>query len=269
MKVFILFILSLCTSFAAFSQSSSFYYYNKKFKRVENQSKATYQVLVTKANEPSRVIRIMEGKAIAEGVIFVADTLTFDGKAVFFDDVTGVKAVKFYKKGIPEPPVAVDKDLKKTTSATPYYVLAGENGEFCAYYRNNPAFVDYDFLYASGKVLDPISLVLDGQITFYTRQGDIGNVKIYQNGQELPFIISTLDYKEPYENLGVVTYAGGRLDNIDLEMAQFIVKCKRAGADGVVGVKTSISSSSSEYGSRTDLVIQGTIIRLKKKKEGE
>ena len=269
MKVFILFILTCCTQFAAFSQSTSFYYYNKKFKRVENQSKATYSVYLSKTNEPSKVIRILDGKAVAEGVLFPTDTLTFDGKAIFFDDVTGVKAVKFYKRGIPEPPVAVDKDLKKTSSATPYYVLAGENGEFCAYYRTNPVFVDYDFLYASGKILDTISLALDGQITFYTRQGDIGNVKIYQNGQELPFVVSTLDYKEPYENLGVVTYAGGRLDNIDLEMAQFIVKCKRAGADGVVGVKTSISSSSSEFGSRTDLVIQGTIIRLKKKKEGE
>ena len=274
MKVFILFILTCCTSFAASSQSS-LYFYNKKFKRVDSQLKATYQVLVTKANEVPRVIRIADGKAIAEGVLFITDTLAFDGKVLFWDENRAIKSVKFYKKGVPELPIAVDKHLKKTNARTSWYLLTGESGEFCAYQKMNPAFgLTHDLLYASGNVLDANSLALDGQITFYTQQGAIGDVKNYQNGQEQPFIVSTLDYKEPYETLGVISYSGGRLANIDLEMAQFILKCKRAGADGVIGVKTSVAAAASYdsfndiYAVR-DLIIQGTIIRLKKKKEGE
>ena len=275
MKVFMLFILTFCTQFAAFSQSTSFYYYNKKFKRVETQSKATYSVYLSKTNEPSKVIRIMDGKAVAEGVIFPSDTLAFDGKALFLDQDGVVKSVKFYKKGVPYLPIPIDKDLKKTNASTSWYLLTGESGEFSAYQKMNPAFGSTDdLLYASGNVLDASSLTLDGQITFYTPQGAISDIKNYQNGQEQPFIVSTLDYKEPYETLGIISYSGGRLPNIDLEMAQFILKCKRAGAEGVVGVKTSVAAAAS-YNSFNDiyavrdLIIQGTIIRLKKKKEGE
>ena len=275
MKVFILFILSLCTSFAAFSQSTSFYYYNKKFKRVETPSKGTYSVYVPKANELSKVVRIADGKVVAEGVVFPTDTLAFDGKALFLDHDGVVKSVKFYKKGVPYLPIPIDKDLKKTNAPTSWYLLTGESGEFCAYQKLNPAFGQTDdLLYASGNVLDASSLALDGQITFYTQQGAIGDVKNYQNGQEQPFIVSTLDYKEPYETLGIISYSGGHLPNIDLEMAQFILKCKRSGADGVIGVKTSVAAAASYDANNQiyavkDLIIQGTIIRLKKKKEGE
>ena len=274
MKVFILFILTCCTQFAASSQST-FYYYNKKFKRVETPSKGTYSVYVPKVNQVSKVVRIDDGKVIAEGVLFPTDTLAFDGKALFLDQDGVVKSVKFYKKGVPYLPISIDKDLKKTNAPTSWYLLTGESGEFCAYQKMNPAFGSTDdLLYASGNVLDVNSLALDGQITFYTQQGAIGDVKNYQNGQEQPFIVSTTDYKEPYETLGIISYSGGHLPNIDLEMAQFILKCKRAGADGVVGVKTSVAATAAPDITGTtqysrELIIQGTIIRLKKKKEGE
>lgn len=271
MKIFILCFFTFCTCFAVSAQST-FYYYNKKFKRVDSQLKASYSAYVPKVGEPSRVIRIEDGKAYAEGVIFPTDSLAFDGKAVFFEKGLVIKAMKFYKRGVPRPSIPVGRDLKKVTLATPWYLLTGENGEFCAYQRVNTALgLTDDLIYASGKILDTTTLTLDGKITFYAQDGDISDVKNYQNGQEIPFIVSTLDHKEPYETLGIISHSANSFHSIDSEMAKFVLKCKQANADGVIGVNTVISSIPSTDISfeRTNLMIQGTIIRLKKKKEGE
>jgi uncharacterized protein YbjQ (UPF0145 family) len=52
-------------------------------------------------------------------------------------------------------------------------------------------------------------------------------------------------------------------------MEAFKLKCKLTGADGVIGIHTSISvapqTSSTDTSTTTQIVIQGTAIKLKKK----
>ena len=258
MKKFILFLFSISILTNATAQT---FYFDKKFKVVNSAADAKYRAYISDPNKPSKIINEMDGKLYAEGILFIADTLSFDGKVVFYEK-RQIRAIQYYKKGILEPPINIDSQLKKSTSQSSYYLNVGANGEFAAYRKANPGDKN-DALIATGKVLDTMGLVLDSLITFYNFNNSVQDVKIYDKGTEKPFFSTTSDYKEPYDIIGIITHSVPFHNDIDEEMNRFLLKCKTTGGDGVVGVKTTPYFNS--LGNSTGLIIQGTAIRLKKK----
>ena len=250
------------------AKTQSIIYFDKRFKRVESLSKARYRALTADNFKPSLIQHTYEIKAYAEGFIYPADTLTFDGKVIMYGNERTIKTIRYYKKGEPEPLVMIDAQLVKTNKPTPYFLAVNEKGDFFAFRKANPNLEEKnDVMIASGKLTDTVSMNFDGDIMFYNDNGEFAAFKKYKNGKEIPFIMSTIDYKEPYDILNVITYHGGLSINMDAEMEAFIMKCKKTGADGVIGIKTTIAiMPSTEFSNeRTDLIIQGTTIRLKNK----
>ncbi len=258
MKKLFLFLISISILTSATAQT---FYFDKKLKVVNSATNAKYRAYVSDPSKPSKIVYELEGKLYAEGILFNADTLSFDGKVVFYDN-RRVKAVQFYKKGILEPSINIDAQLKKSTSPSAYYLNVGANGEFAAFRKANPGDKN-DAIIATGKVLDTVGLVLDSLITYYNFNNSVQDVKIYDKGTEKPFFSTTSDYKEPYNIIGIITHSVPFHNDIDEEMNRFLLKCKTTGGDGVVGVKTTPYFNS--LGNSTGLIIQGTAIRLKKK----
>ena len=265
MKNSLLFLLTFAIHLATFAQQQLFYF-DKKFKTLKSEDNAKYKAWSPSPNEPAKVVEISEGKLYAKGVIHPANSLAFDGKVEFYDDSRQLKAVKFYKNGVLEPPIAIDRLLKKDPENDTWYLIAGADGEFCAYQKSSVQ--KEDLLYATGRIVDMPTLSLEGDITFYGQDGTVADVKKYRNGQETAFLVSTIDVKEPYEILGVVTHTNNIVSSSDLVMNQFILKCKKTGADGVIGIHSSITSvpETNTAFAHTDMIVQGTIIKLKNSK---
>ena len=266
MKNSLLFFLTFAIHLATFAQQQ--YYFDKKFKTVKKQIDAKYRSYASSPNELAKVVEIAEGKLYAVGVIYPSDVLAFDGRVEFYSDNRMIKAVKFYKKGILDGFISIDRLLKKDPKNETWYMIAGANGEFCAYQKSS--IQKEDLLYATGRIVDTATLTLDGDIYFYGQDGYVADVKKYRNGLEVSFLVSTLDLKEPYEILGVVTHsnqiAAGA--STDFVMAQFVLKCKKTGADGIIGVHSSITfvPESNIALAHTEMIVQGTIIKLKNSK---
>ena len=267
MKNSLFFFLTFAIHLATFAQQQLFYF-DKKFKTLKSEDNAKYKAWSPSPNEPAKVVEISEGKLYAKGVIHPANSLAFDGKVEFYDDTRQLKAVKFYKNGVLEPPIAIDRLLKKDPKNETWYLIAGADGEFCAYQKSSVQ--KEDLLYATGRIVDMSTLNLEGDITFYGQDGTVADVKKYRNGQETAFIVSTIDIKEPYEILGVVTHSNqiAPSASTDFVMAQFILKCKKTAADGVIGVHSSITfvPESNIALAHTEMIVQGTIIKLKNSK---
>jgi hypothetical protein len=252
--------------------AQNYYCFDKKFRRIEDRSKMKY-IAYVKSDSNARVMNISSQTLYAEGKINVADTLSFDGKVSFYDSEVKLKAIRYYKNGVSLPNIPIDFQLKKNLSKQngvyAYYLTANDDGEFCAYKKNNidPRWNE-ESIYATGKITDTTSLILDDFVTFYNEKGGIVSMKKYQQGKPAPFISTTLDYNQPYEIIDVVSHHLV-CDSyyIDTEMEYFKVKCQLIGADGAIGIRTSISSvpSTEQTVGRTELIIQGTAIKLRKK----
>ena len=112
---------------------------------------------------------------------------------------------------------------------------------------------------------DATSVCLNGRCVELDNRGVIIDSKKYKNGVLVPFIESTLDIQQPYDVIQVVTYTAriSSADGVEYEHRRFIKKCRDTGADGVIGIKTSLSPVGSETNGDQNVVIQGTTIRLK------
>ena len=196
MKNSLLFFLTLAFAAPTFAQQQ--YFFDKKFKTVQNYDDAKYAALSPSVNEKTFVIEIFTRKAYAEGVIYPSEVLSFDGKVVFYDKESKPKATKYYKKGVLDRVIAIDRSLAKAGYKSLFYLTTDLDGNFSAYQKANADIgINEDLLYASGRILDTFSLTLDGAVSFYSPNGEVKDVKFYQKGQEMPFYFSTADCKEP------------------------------------------------------------------------
>ncbi len=252
-------LLSFFVSLISFSSSAQkTLYFDKKLKTVDSPTKARYRASVNNPDEPSRVLSELDNSVYAEGIIYPADYLNFDGKVVFFDEKKRVKAIRYYQKGKLMPFITIDSNLKKSTQPTLYYLMTNVTREFCAYRRGQTD----DVMVATGKIMDTVTLLLDSLVTFYNEKGDIQDIKMYRKGIEKPFFATTTEYTQPYDILSIVTHFVPYFYNIDEEMTRFILKCKITGGDGVMGVKSTPYFDS--INNNTGLLIQGTVVKVKK-----
>ncbi len=265
-------------------------YFDKNMRKLDSSKKDKARYIAYKATEAgdvSTVFRIENGFShyFAEGVLYSNNTLMFDGKVNYLGESKKLIGVRFFKNGVPEPIIPVNKYLKKDVRPFTHYLVSGENGEFCAYRLTSPI-PDYeqDKMYATGKIVDTFSMMLTDTVTYFDSKGDIDDLKIFNNGKEIPFIATTGDLKEEYDILGIqtYTYSGDNsfwsttttpltydADDVEKHMKFFILKCKLMGADAAVGIKTSITNAQRDD-IRDDIgatmLIQGTAVRLKNKK---
>jgi hypothetical protein len=246
--------------------------FDKKFKRIADYTKAKFVAERKAFDQPSKIWILPNFVLYAEGVVFPADTLSFDGKVLFYDKNKNVSAIRYYKDGVQTPFIYLNSDLTKLDKPKDkffsYYLITNEIGDFCAYKRNNllPT-EDKDVMIATGKILDTTTLKLDGIIYFYNPKGEVNNIKNYDKGVEKSFIATTSDIKEPYDILKIMTHSATGFENVDAEIDVFKKKCIETGADGVVGIHVSLAATPSteqSYG-HNYLVIVGTTIKLKKK----
>jgi uncharacterized protein YbjQ (UPF0145 family) len=254
--------------------AQEFSFFDKKFKRVKNRDSARYVADAPNPKQLSKIVDISKGFVYAMGVINDADTLSFDGKVLFYDDDRALKAIRYYKNGVLTPRIPVDIYLKKLSvqhnNNHKCYLIANEEGEFCAY--KTYKYLDdkvYENIFATGKIVDTTSLTLDDAVTFYDDNKQITNIIRYNKGVEIPFLATTTDIKEPYDIIKIVSYSACNYIDVDTALECFKLKCKLTGADGVIGIHTSISVTPVTYTSDpitgSLIVIQGTAIKLKKK----
>jgi hypothetical protein len=243
-------------------------YYDRKFKTVQNYYYATYYANVDTANPVvAKVIRIDNpDMPYAVGVVYPDNDLRFEGK-VTFPRRGKSDLVRYYKNGKMLPFLCTNTALgKETCEKTNSYMAISETGEFYAYEKIVGQDFISDRLYAQGRVTDTTSMRLDGIIKYF-RSDELVDCQKFDKGVLMPFIESTIDIQEPYERIKIISRASNVRDmnEIDNEHRKFIAQCIAAGADGVVGVRTSFSTRSWDTGVYGyDILIQGTIIRLKK-----
>jgi hypothetical protein len=250
--------------------AQEYHFFNKKFKRIKERASARYVADFPNPEKPSRVFDQSQGVQYALGVINDADTLSFEGKVTFFDNDGVFKGFRFYKNGIEKPSVKINSKLQRIISISDeYYMMAGDNGEFCAFqkYESGLGFIK-ERIYATGKITDTITMKLDSVIVFYNQNGVKTNMKIYDKGVEIPFLATTGDLKEPYDIIKIVTHSAVGYADAETELETFKLTCKLLGADAAIGIHTSISVTPQTYtdsSTRNQIVIQGTAIKLKKK----
>jgi hypothetical protein len=243
-------------------------YFDKTFKKVADERKSKYTVNLDTARFQTVVHTKKNSRVYARGKIYPADYLTFDGKAVFAGPSGGLTAVRYYKNGELLPLIFIDeKYRKKPENKAAFYMAISEKGFFYAYAINfRTPNLATDDLFAIGQVTDTATLRLNGRCVELDNRGAIIDTKKYKNGVLVPFIESTLDIKEPYEVIKVITHTAriSSADGIEYEHGKFIKKCRDTGADGVIGIKTSLSpiGGNDAFGEQ-NVVIQGTTIRLK------
>lgn len=254
MKATILTLIAL--SYFTHLSAQTKYYFDWNFKRTERPIKAQYYVYDQGANKPSTVLNYTNNEKFAIGVLHIADTLAFDGEVAFYNDKGDVKYIQFYRQGRIIPRIPITQDLKKTIKPTPYFMNIGDDGKFYAY-QSNVFNVGKPILIANGQATYSDSVALNGIINYYDNKGYVKLVKQYKEGKELPFIQTTLDIKEPYEIISVMTHHGKYFKSIEEEMNIFISKCKSTGANGVIGIQSSLTQD--EFGQ--SVLIQGTLIR--------
>lgn len=267
-SIYLLLVFVLLSTFSN-AQNISF---DKKFKRITDYSKAKYVAERKSFDQPSKVWILPNFVLYAEGVVFPADTLCFDGKVLFYDAKKNVSAIRYYKEGVQSPFIYLNPDLTKLDKPKDkffsYYLITNEIGDFCAYKRDNyiPTQVR-DVMIATGKIMDTTTLKLDGIIYFYNPKGEVSNIKNYEKGVEKSFICTTTDIKEPYEILKIMSHSASDFRNFDDELEVFRKKCIETGADGVVGVHVNFAATpNTEVSNGSNyLVVVGTTIKLKKK----
>jgi hypothetical protein len=267
-SIYVLFLFVLISTLSN-AQNIAF---DKKYKKISDFTKAKFVAERKSFGQPAKVWILPNYVLYAEGNIYPADTLSFDGNVLFYDKSKNVSAIRYYKDGVQVPLVYINPDLTKLDKPTDkffsYYLISNKLGEFCAYKRNNllPT-EDKDIMIASGKILDTTSLTLDGIIYYYNPKGEVKDIKNYNKGVEKSFIATTTDLKEPYEIVKIMSHTSRDFENVDVELDVFKKKCIETGADGVVGIQVSLAATPSTEQSfgYTCLVIVGTIIKLKKK----
>jgi hypothetical protein len=267
-SIYLLLSFVLISTFAN-AQNISF---DKKFKRITDYTKAKFVAERKAFDQPSKIWILPNFVLYAEGVVFPADTLSFDGKVLFYDKLKNVTGIRYYKEGIQKPFIDINSDLTKLDKPKEkrfyHYLVANEIGEFCAYKRDSLLPIENrDVMIATGKILDTTTLKLDGIIYYYNPKGEVSNIKNYDKGVEKSFIATTSDIKEPYDILKIMTHSASGFENVDAEIDVFRKKCIETGADGVVGIHVSLAATPSteqSYG-HNYLVIVGTTIKLKKK----
>ncbi len=249
-------------------------YFNSKFKKVEDVKKAKYTIYTDTSRFQSVFYTKKPSRIYAKGKIYPADSLTFDGKAVFERPLGRLTNVRYFKNGQMLPLIFVDKNLrKKPENKASCYMTVSEKGYFYAYkiaFRSPD--VETDILFASGRVRDTITLNFDERLIEYDNQGYVIEVQKFKNGALIPFIESTLDIQAPHETMIVVTHSAKihSVNDVESEHRKFIKKCRDTGADGVIGIKTTLSPvGGSESSEMQNVIIQGTTIRLiRDKKDG-
>jgi hypothetical protein len=247
------------------------YFFDKKFKKVTDLDKASYLAQAIGSEQPHKIWILPNYVLYAEGYVYPADTLCFDGKVLFYDKFKNVKAMRFYNEGKQLPFVWLNADLTKMTETDKsfvHYMTVNDSGEFCAFKRKR-AFPteNNDVMVAMGKVLDTTSLKLNGIIYYYNDKGEIKDVKNFDKGIEKRFVATTGDLKEPYEILKIVSHVAYNFESVDVELDVFKRKCIETGADGVVWVHTNvaITPSTEQSNGYTYLTITGTTVKLKNK----
>ena len=258
--------LFICISMKA----QDFIYFDKKFKRVKDYGNSRYKANFPNSEQPSRVFDRVKGVQYAFGIINDADTLSFEGKISFFDSDGDFTGFRFYKKGREMPLIKINAKLQRVVSSSnEYYVIASEEGEFCAYqrYESGLGFLR-ERIYATGKITD-ITMNLDSIIVFYNEKAKPSKIKIYEKGVEIPFLATTGDLKQPYEIIKIVTHTAVGYSDAESELETFKVTCKLLGADAAIGVHTSISVTpvvnTDNPSSNSKIIIQGTAIKFRKK----
>jgi hypothetical protein len=246
-------------------------YFDKKFTKTEDVKKAKYFVEMDTGLYQTVYFTKGKNRVFAKGKIHPADTLTFDGAVAFTMLYKEMQGIRYYKKGVMNPLVYVNYQLEKIPEREAgCYMTINDKGHFFAY-KIQFSKPDYesDFLFASGDI-DTSTFLLEGRIIFCNDNREITQDAKYSKGQLAPFIVTTLDIKQPYDIVGVVTHSASmsRLDYLDTEKAVFLKKCRANGTDGVIGMTTSISTSpeSTLNTSSHNVVFQGTVIRLKAEK---
>ena len=250
-------------------------YFDSKFKKVEDVKKAKYTIYIDTSRFQPVFYTKKPSRIYAKGKIYYdADSLTFDGKTVFEGHLGKLTSVRYYKNGKMLPLIFVDKNLrKKPELKAPCYMTISEKGYFYAYkiaFRSPD--VETDVLFASGRVTDTITLKFDERLIEYDYQGYVTGIQKFKNGALIPFIESTLDIQAPHETMSVVTHSAKiySVNDVESEHRKFIKKCRDTGADGVIGIKTTLSPvGGNESSEMQNVVIQGTTIRLiNEKKDG-
>jgi hypothetical protein len=246
-------------------------FFDKKFKKIANLDKAQYLAETKGQGQPDKIWILPNYVLYAEGYVYPADTLCFDGKVLFYDKLKNVKAMRFYNEGKQLPFVWLNADLTKMTESNKsfvHYMVVNDSGEFCAFKRNKLLPTENnDVMMAMGKVLDTTRLKLDGIIYYYNDKGEIKDVKNFDKGIEKRFVATTGDLKEPYEIMKIVSHVAYNFESVDVELDVFKRKCIETSADGVVWVHTNVAIiPSTELSSGyTHLTIIGTTIKLKNK----
>ncbi len=243
-------------------------FYNKKFEKVDNADNARYAAVMSHPDSMAKIVRLGFGNLYAQGVIMPANTLRFDGKVSYFDDNKQVRLIKYFENGREATPIPVDENLKENTNNTTFngklFMQVDRNGEFTVFRRY---IIDIngerEWLHATGKVSNVRDLTLEGRVTFFDNDLNVNDIRIFKNGKEKQFLATTADFKESYEILDIVTLETATGESIEDVQKKFYIKCKLTGADGVVGIKTSITLSETEHIFRRVVLIQGTAIKFK------
>jgi hypothetical protein len=239
-------------------------YFDKNFLKVPNEKRAKY-VIYPDTNTVQTVYYVGRSERVyAEGRVLPSDTLTFDSQ-VRFNRQGKLLAVRYFKNGEMIPVIFTDAHFRKCAQrVAEYYVAVGDSGQFHAYTLEfTKPDMTMDRLYAWGHFTDTVTMRLTGRYKEINHLEQLVVNKNFKDGLEVRFIESTMDIPLPYEQLGVVTHSGSL--GITYEYAQFIKKCQLAGADGVIGIKSSISTTSNPnlITDNETVLYQGTIIRLK------
>jgi hypothetical protein len=269
------FVLSFIIPFFLLSKSliaqANKVYFDKKFAKTEDIKKAKYFVEMDTSLFQTVYFVKSKNRIFAQGKIHSADTLSFDGKVIYTNIYRELKHVRYFKNGVMNPLVYVNYQLEKVPEKKAgCYMTINDKGHFFAYkiQFDRPDY-ECDFLFATGDI-DTTTFLLEGRIIYCNDKNEVLSDAKYSKGGLAPFIVTTLDIKQPYDIVGVVTHSASMstLDYLDSEKAVFLKKCRANGTDGVIGMTTSISTSpeSSINTSQHNVVFQGTVIRLKSEK---
>ncbi len=264
-------ILSSCSLSAAWAQSKKkrkeVVYFDQRFRKIKESSKARYVFFPdTAAIQTVYYYDVDPPIVFAKGRVWTADSLTFDGEVRFYG--TGnYQCLRQYRNGEMQAPIFINElyDKKPRENATCYLIVDDKN-RFHAYrmgYKYPKMTVDK--LFATGTVSDTSTLRLEGLYQEIDVNGYLKETRKYKNGVVMPFYESTMDLNVPYTQIELVTYATtvGDLADVKTAYKKFAQQCRDSGADGVIGVRTSISTEYGESDRFYNVIFQGMTILLK------
>ena len=264
----ILFTLFLNLSVKTAAQNTETYF-DKNLMKTPNVKKAKYVTYAADTGHFQAIYYVKHPKRIfAKGKIYPANYLTFDGKAVFEGQSGELTAVRYYQNGVMKPLIFTNGSLQKSGAKRGnYYMTISEKGFFYAYEIDfSKPDMSSDQIIASGRVTDTITLRPDGMVLEYDYRGSIIRRRKFIEGRLAPFIVSNLDIKEPYEVLELSTHTAtiSNVNEVQNQQDIFVQKCRDTGADGLIGIKITLSPTTNDItAGNQNLIIQGTLIRLK------